>query len=210
MTNISEPSSGLAGRVALITGGAGGIGLAIARRFAASGARIVLADLRSDAVEQEANKLRALNHDVLALACDVSRAPDVEALVKATLERCGRIDVLVNNAGIMGRTAPLWELADEDWRKVLDIDLTSVFLVSRAVIPHMRARGRGCIVSVASIAGKEGTPRLIPYSVAKAGIIAFTKALGKEVVGEASASTASPRAWSRRRSSTSCRRKRRS
>ena len=184
MTNISEPSSALAGRVALITGGAGGIGLAIARRFAASGARIVLADLRSDAVEREANQLRALNHDVLALACDVSRAPDVEALVKATLERCGRIDVLVNNAGIMGRAAPLWELADEDWRKVLDIDLTSVFLVSRAVIPHMRARGRGCIVSVASIAGKEGTPRLIPYSVAKAGIIAFTKALGKEVVGE--------------------------
>ncbi len=144
----------------------------------------MLADLRSDAVEQEASKLRALGHDVLALAGDVSRAPDVEALVNATLERCGRIDVLVNNAGIMGRTAPLWELADEDWRKVLDIDLTSVFLVSRAVIPHMRARGRGCIVSVASIAGKEGTPRLIPYSVAKAGIIAFTKALGKEVVGE--------------------------
>ena len=84
----------------------------------------------------------------------------------------------------MGRTAPLWELSDEDWLQVLAVDLTSVFLVTRAVIPHMRARGRGCIVSVSSIAGKEGTPRLIPYSVAKAGIIAFTKALGKEVVAE--------------------------
>jgi 3-oxoacyl-[acyl-carrier protein] reductase len=84
----------------------------------------------------------------------------------------------------MGRTAPLWELRDEDWNEVIAVDLTSVFLVSRAVIPHMRARRSGNIVSVASIAGKEGTPRLIPYSVAKAGIIAFTKALGKEVISE--------------------------
>jgi 3-oxoacyl-[acyl-carrier protein] reductase len=84
----------------------------------------------------------------------------------------------------MGRSAPLWELSDDDWQQVLAIDLTSVFLVTRAVIPHMRTRGRGAVVSVSSIAGKEGTPRLIPYSVAKAGIIAFTKALAKEVVGE--------------------------
>jgi 3-oxoacyl-[acyl-carrier protein] reductase len=104
--------------------------------------------------------------------------------VSGALAELGRIDILVNNAGIMGRVAPLWELTDEDWDKILRIDLTSVFLVSRAVIGHMRARKSGCIVSVASIAGKEGTPQLIPYSVAKAGIIAFTKALGKEVISD--------------------------
>src|SRR4029077_5947600 len=100
----------------------------------------------------------------------------------STVRELGHVDILVNNAGIMGRVAPLWELEEEDWRKVMSVDLTSVFLVSRAVISHMRSRRSGCIVSVASIAGKEGTPRFIPYSVAKAGIIAFTKALGKEVL----------------------------
>ena len=114
----------------------------------------------------------------------MSKSSDAEALVRGALERFGRIDILVNNAGRMGRVAPLWELRDDDWNDVIAVDLTSVFLVSRAVIPQMRARKSGCIVSVASIAGKEGTPRLIPYSVAKAGIIAFTKALGKEVVAD--------------------------
>jgi 3-oxoacyl-[acyl-carrier protein] reductase len=174
----------LQGRVALITGGAGGIGLAIARRLAAEGARIVLADLRVEVVEREARALRALGYDASSVAGDVSKRDEVEALVQAAVVRCGGIDILVNNAGVMGRTAPLWELSDEDWQDVLRIDLTSVFLVTRAVIPHMRERGRGAIVSVSSIAGKEGTPRLIPYSVAKAGIIAFTKALGKEVIGD--------------------------
>lgn len=128
--------------------------------------------------------MRQLGHRAIGLGGDVSRAADADALVRGTLEEFGRIDVLVNNAGYMGRVAPLWELRDEDWNAVLAVDLTSVFLVSRAVIPHMRARRSGSIVSVSSIAGKEGTPGLIPYSVAKAGIIAFTKALGKEVIGD--------------------------
>ena len=169
-------------RVALITGGAGGIGLAVARRFAAAGARIAIADQKSDAVKQAADELTKLGHRAIGLTGDVSKAADAKALAETTVKELGHVDILVNNAGIMGRVAPLWELEEEDWRKVMSVDLTSVFLVSRAVISHMRSRRSGCIVSVASIAGKEGTPRLIPYSVAKAGIIAFTKALGKEVL----------------------------
>ena len=171
-------------RVALVTGGAGGIGLAIARRFAQAGAHLALADIRLDAARQAAETLTRDGHRAIGLGGDVSRSADADALVRGALDQFGRIDILVNNAGRMGRAAPLWELKDDDWNDVIAVDLTSVFLVSRAVIPHMRARRSGCIVSVASIAGKEGTPRLIPYSVAKAGIIAFTKALGKEVVAE--------------------------
>jgi len=114
----------------------------------------------------------------------VTDAADIGALIIQVLAAFGRIDILINNAGVMGRVAPLWELSDEDWDRVMTIDLKSVFRVTRAVIPHMRERRSGCIVSVSSIAGKEGTPRLIPYSVAKAGIIGFTKALGKEVVSD--------------------------
>ncbi len=174
----------LTDRVALITGGAGGIGLAIARRFAAAGALIAVADIRTDAAKRVAKELADLGHRAIGLGGDLSRSADADALVKATLAEFGRIDILINNAGLMGRVAPLWELQDQDWNWVIGVDLNSVFFVSRAVIPHMRSRKQGCIVSVASIAGKEGTPRLIPYSVAKAGIIAFTKALGKEVIAE--------------------------
>ena len=184
-TSGSSPGGfALDDRVALITGGAGGIGLAVARRFAQAGAQLALADIRLDAARQAADSLVRDGHQAIGLGGDVSRSADAEALVRGALERFGRIDILVNNAGRMGRVAPLWELRDEDWSEVLAVDLTSVFLVSRAVVPHMRARRRGCIVSVSSIAGKEGTPNLIPYSVAKAGIIAFTKALGKEVIGD--------------------------
>jgi NAD(P)-dependent dehydrogenase (short-subunit alcohol dehydrogenase family) len=171
-------------KVALITGGAGGIGFAIARRLAADGARVALADIHADALEHSARTLRELGHEVLARAGDVSDPLAVRALVQGVIDRYGQLDMLVNNAGIMGRIAPLWELADEDWHRVIETNLNSVFLMSREALIHMRARGSGCIVSVASIAGKEGTPQLIPYSVTKAGIIAFTKALGKELALE--------------------------
>jgi NAD(P)-dependent dehydrogenase (short-subunit alcohol dehydrogenase family) len=174
--------SRLDARVALITGGAGGIGLAIARRFAAHGAHIALSDIRTEAVEAAARSLNAEGHEAIALTADVCSGSAVERMVQRVLKHYERIDILINNAGLMGPVAPLGQLTDADWATVMDVNLRSVFLVTRAVIPHMISRKSGAVVSVASIAGKEGTPRLIPYSVAKAGIIAFTKALGKEVI----------------------------
>src|SRR5688500_18186028 len=144
-------------RVALITGAAGGIGLAVAHRFARAGAHLVLADIRLDAARQAADALKALGHQAIGLGGDVSKSSEAQVLVRGAVERFGRIDILVNNAGRMGRVAPLWELRDDDWNDVIAVDLTSVFLVSRAVLPQMRARRSGCIVSVSSIAGKEGT-----------------------------------------------------
>lgn len=174
----------LNGRAALITGGGGGIGLAVARRFGAAGARIAVADIRGDAAARAATDLGQQGFEAIALTGDVSDPVKAEALVESTVAAFGQLDILVNNAGFMGRTAPLWELEDADWDNVIRVDLSSVFYVSRAAIRHMRSRQSGAIVNVSSIAGKEGTPQLIPYSVAKAGIIAFTKALGKEVIRE--------------------------
>lgn len=173
----------LAGRVALITGAAGGIGLAIARRFAASGASLALLDVDGVAAIRAAGEL-GRDGTALGMACDVTAPHVIRAAVEAVEKRFGHIDILVNSAGVMGKTAPLADQTDADWQRVIDIDLTSVFRVTRAVLPGMRRRGVGSVVSIASIAGKEGTPNLVPYSVAKAGIIAFTKALGKEVARE--------------------------
>ena len=168
----------LTGNTALVTGAARGIGLAIATRLAADGARVALLDQDHDAVEAAA---RAVGPGALALTADVTRANDVDAAVARVEREWGRLDVLVNNAGITGRSFPIWELTDEDWRRVIDVDLTSVFLCCRAAIRVMLRQGRGRIVNIASIAGKEGNPTLVPYSTAKAGVIGLTKALAKEV-----------------------------
>lgn len=168
----------LTGSTALVTGAARGIGLAIATRLAADGARVALLDQDHDAVEAAA---RAVGRGALALTADVTRANDVDAAVARVEREWGQLDVLVNNAGITGRSFPIWELTDEDWRRVIDVDLTSVFLCCRAAIKLMLRQGRGRIVNIASIAGKEGNPTLVPYSTAKAGVIGLTKALAKEV-----------------------------
>ena len=132
----------LSGRIALITGGAGGIGTAIAQRFARAGAWIVIADLHIDVAQKAAQGLTKAGHRAVGLGGDVSRSADADTLAQRALEAFGRIDILVNNAGIMGRAAPLQELKDEDWNSVIGVDLSSVFYVTRAVIPHMRARAR--------------------------------------------------------------------
>jgi len=170
------------GKVALITGSGRGIGLAVARRLARDGASVVLADVHEDVALAGAKTLTEAGFRAKGVACDAGNREDVDLMFQALLEEFGKLDILFNNAGIMGRTAPLWELEDQDWDEVIRVDLSSVFYVSRAAIRHMRARSSGCIINMASIAGKEGTPQLVPYSVAKAGIIAFTKALGKEVI----------------------------
>ena len=123
----------------------------------------------------------ALGGDALAMGADVTRAADVDAAVQRVIDRWGRLDVLVNNAGITGRSFPIWELTDDDWQRVIDVDLTSVFLCCRAAVRVMLRQGSGRIVNIASIAGKEGNPTLVPYSSAKAGVIGLTKALAKEV-----------------------------
>jgi len=112
---------------------------------------------------------------------DISKAASVQQAVDQVLAQTGRIDVLVNNAGIAGPAAFTWEQTDEDWNLNIAINLTGVFNFCRAVVPHMRARGYGRIVNIASIAGKEGNPRMSPYSATKAGVIGFTKSLGKEL-----------------------------
>ena len=168
----------LSGQVALVTGGARGIGLAITRRLIADGARVALVDLDKSAVEAAAGALGAA---AMAVVADVTRTDDVERAVGAVHARWGRLDIVVNNAGITGGSKLSWELTDEDWSRVIACDLTSVFLVSRAAVRLMLPRKSGRIVNIASIAGKEGNPTLVPYSTAKAGVIGFTKALAKEV-----------------------------
>jgi NAD(P)-dependent dehydrogenase (short-subunit alcohol dehydrogenase family) len=166
------------GKTALVTGAARGIGLAIATRLAADGLRVALLDQDRAAVEAAAAGLGA---GALALAADVTRAAEVDGAIARIERDWGRLDVLVNNAGITGRSFPIWELTDEDWQRVIDVDLTSVFLCCRAAVKVMLRQGGGRIVNIASIAGKEGNPTLVPYSPAKAGVIGLTKALAKEV-----------------------------
>jgi NAD(P)-dependent dehydrogenase (short-subunit alcohol dehydrogenase family) len=165
-------------RTALVTGAARGIGLAIARRLVADGLAVALLDVDRPAVEAAA---RALGERTRSIAADVTRSADVDAAVREVVDAWGRLDVLVNNAGITGRSVPIWELDDRDWARVLAVDLTSVFYCCRAAIRVMLAQGGGRIVNIASIAGKEGNPTLVPYSSAKAGVMGLTKALAKEV-----------------------------
>ena len=165
-------------RTALVTGAARGIGLAIASRLAADGARVAVLDIDAKAADAAAKKVGG---GAIALAADVTKAPEVDAAVARVVETWGRLDILVNNAGITGRSFPIWELTDDDWSRVIDADLTSVFFCCRAAIKVMLVQGSGRIINIASIAGKEGNPTLVPYSAAKAGVIGLTKALAKEV-----------------------------
>jgi NAD(P)-dependent dehydrogenase (short-subunit alcohol dehydrogenase family) len=168
----------LQGRTALITGGARGIGLAISERLLREGARVALVDRDVEAVKAAVIRL---GPQATAIVADVTITADVDRAVHASVERWGRLDVVVNNAGITGPSYPIEQLGDDDWHQVIACDLTRVCLVCRAAIRVMRAAGRGRIVNIASIAGKEGNPTLVPYSAAKAGVIGLTKALAKEV-----------------------------
>jgi NAD(P)-dependent dehydrogenase (short-subunit alcohol dehydrogenase family) len=165
----------LAGQVAVVTGGARGIGLGIAQRLAAEGCKVVVWDINAQNLTDSGFSA------AFSAQMDVASPASVNAGVAATLEAVGQIDILVNNAGINGPVMPVWEYADEDWAKVLTVDLTGIFYCCRAVVPQMRARGYGRIVNVSSIAGKEGMAGIAAYSAAKAGVIGFTKALAKEL-----------------------------
>ena len=178
--HVAAPSFlSLEGQTAIVTGGATGIGEAIARRFSEAGATVFIADVNEAHAAETASSFRGF-----ALKMDVTKRESVEQAVSSVLNQTSRIDILVNNAGIGGRAVPLWEQTDEDWAAILAINLTGVFFCSRAVISPMRARAYGRIVNIASIAGKEGNPRMTGYSATKAGVIGFTKSLAKEVATE--------------------------
>lgn len=174
----SDPSSASSRRIAVVTGAASGIGAAIAQRLATDGFLVAVADVNESAATESAAQI---GHEAFAAGVDVSREDSVRALIDGVLARCGRIDALVNNAGIAGQSAPCWELPAGEWERVVGIDLYGVFYGCRAVLPHMLERGSGRIVNIASIAGKEGNPNAVPYSAAKAGVIGLTKAIAKEV-----------------------------
>lgn len=173
----------LSGRVAIVTGGAQGIGLAIATRFARSDATVVLWDVDVDLLEQAAAGLRAAGGKATTATVDVTDAEAIAQQAQAAEAAHGAIDILVNNAGIAGPNAPVADYDLDQWRRVIDIDLNGVFHCCRAVVPFMTARDYGRIVNIASIAGKEGNPNAAAYSAAKAGVIALTKSLGKELAG---------------------------
>ena len=170
----------LAGRTAVITGGAQGIGYAIAERMLGSGAAVVLWDIDRERLAAAQAALSALG-TVDASVVELTDETSVAAATAAAMASRGRIDILVNNAGITGGNAPTWELDPAVWRRVVEVNLIAPYLTCRAVVPHMIACGYGRIVNIASVAGKEGNPNASHYSASKAALIALTKSLGKEL-----------------------------
>ena len=169
----------LDGKTALVTGGGQGIGEAICKRLAAAGAKVGVFDLDAGRAQRVALAIGGIG-----LAGNVTSEADIDAAVHDMKDHCGGIDILVNNAGITGKAGKLWELSRGDWETVLDVNVLGPVLFSQAVVPMMRERKYGRIVNIASIAGKEGNPTLGPYSASKAAVIAFTKSLAKELVGQ--------------------------
>ncbi len=166
------------GRHAVVTGGATGLGYAIAQRLIASGGSVTLWDRDEKGAAQAAATLGA---SAYAVAVDVSQQASVASAVKATLAHSGRIDALVNSAGITGPNTTVWDYPVEAWRQVMDVNLTGLFLCCREVVPHMREANYGRIVNIASVAGKDGNPNASAYSASKAAVVALTKSLGKEL-----------------------------
>lgn len=175
----------LTGQVAIVTGGVGGIGRAIVDRLARDGAAVLAADVVTD-VEERAQALFADTQaaegagPVIGRVLDVTNAEQIEELIEYCRTRFGRLDILINNAGVAGSTAPVWETSRERWDRDIAVMLTGPFLMCRAVLPLMLEREYGRIVNITSMAGKEGNPQSAPYSSAKAGLIGLTKVVGKE------------------------------
>lgn len=168
----------LKGRCAVVTGGAQGFGRAITERFVASGAKVAIWDLDRDLMDKTAQEI---GDAVLPVHADIADFAAIEAAREETLAAFGRIDILVNNAGIAGINRTVWETEVDEWRKVMRINLDGPFLCCKAIVPVMIKQDYGRIINIASIAGKEGNPNAAHYSASKAGVIALTKSLGKEL-----------------------------
>ena len=171
----------LKGKRAIVTGAARGIGFAIAERLLQSGATVTLWDIELPRLEKAQADLKSAGK-VFSVEVDVTQENSIKRGVELTYEHMGDVEILINNAGITGGNATVWDMGITEWQKVLDIDLTGVFLCCRALAPRMMRKGYGRIVNIASIAGKEGNPNAAHYSAAKAGVISLTKSLGKEMV----------------------------
>jgi len=171
----------LAEKVAIVTGAGQGLGWAIAKRLADDGACLVIADINWERAQEKAALLQRMGQEAMAIKVDVSKAKEVAHMVEQVLEKFGRIDILVNNAGILGPYFPVEEYPEELWDQVIAVNLKGTFLCCKAVIPIMKKQGKGSIVNIASVAGKEGNANMAPYSASKGAIITLTKTLGKEL-----------------------------
>ena len=171
----------LQGQIALITGAATGIGEAVAKRMADAGATVCIADIDETAAEEAAARI---GDRAQSLKLDVTDPAAVTQAVETILAKNQTLHILVNNAGLAGKAAPIWEQSDADWRRVMAVNIDAPFYLCRAVLPHMRSRGYGRIVNIASVAGKEGNPNMVAYSASKAALIGLTKSVAKEVATE--------------------------
>ena len=169
-----------AGRTAIITGGASGLGKLVAARIVAEGGKVALWDLNADTLAATKDEVGATH----VVALDVSDQAAVEAAARETAAALGKVDILVCSAGITGATATVWDYPVDSWQRVIDINLNGLFYCNRAVVPFMLENGYGRIVNLASVAGKEGNPNASAYSASKAGVIGLTKSIGKELAGK--------------------------
>jgi 3-oxoacyl-[acyl-carrier protein] reductase len=169
------------GQVAIVTGGARGLGFGIAKKLGELGAKVTIADLDASNGQQAVLKLAALGIEAISVQCDVTEEQNVERMIQQVVDKWGQIDVLVNNAGIVGVIGNVWELPIDVLDKLYHTNLRGVFLCCQKVVPHMLRKDYGRIVNIASVSGKEGNPKHAPYSVTKAAVICLTKSLGKEL-----------------------------
>ena len=173
----------LEGKVAIVTGSATGIGYGISKRLANDGANLVMVDIDANMLEQSASEVSARTREVEISIGDVSEPQTAREAVTKAVDKWGKIDILVNNAGIGGINGNIWELDVDEMDRVYRTNLRGVFSFCHEVIPHMLEKDYGRIINIASIAGKEGNPRMVPYSSTKAAVIGLTKSIGKELAG---------------------------